>query len=384
MTLIEPSWQDARLAAHAVGRRLPAEVLPLDRAHRRVTSEAVVARCDLPPFDTSAMDGWAVSGAGPWTVSGQVLAGQAPTALLDEGTAVRIATGAVLPTGTRGVLRREHGSATEDGRLDGDVADGQDVRRAGEEIRTGVEVIAALTTLGPAHLGLAAAAGHDELRVIRRPRARMLVLGDELLDRGVPREGRVRDALGTQVPSWLERLDVEVVDVVRVADAVDAHVEALAGNDDVDLLVSTGGTAAGPVDFLHRAVRDTGGQMVVDSVACRPGHPMLLAAWTDRWLVGLPGNPQAAIVALLTLGQPLIAAMHGRDLDRPGRVRVTSLITSRDRTRLVPCVLDGVDATPTSHIGSGMLRGLAAADGFAVVREGGAEADALVDWIALP
>ncbi len=156
------------------------------------------------------MDGWAVAGDGPWRVVGRVLAGGPTAAPLAPGEAVAIATGATPPAGARGVIRSERGSLDREGLLDGECVDGQDLRPAGEEAAYGDVLLDAGMRLTPGHLGLAAAAGTDELEVVRRPTARILVLGDELLTAGLAREGRIRDSLGPQLPAWLDRLGVRV------------------------------------------------------------------------------------------------------------------------------------------------------------------------------
>lgn len=168
-------------------------------------------------------------------------------------------------------------------------------------------------TVTPAVLGLAAAAGHDRLRVHRRPTVELLVLGDELLTSGLPGDGRVRDALGPLLPPWLHALGAEVTGHHRVPDAAAPLTEAVRRSS-ADVVVTTGSTAAGPVDFLHRALRANGAELLVDSVAVRPGHPMLLAVMPGtgsrpaRHLVGLPGNPLAAVAGLVTLAAPCSAA----------------------------------------------------------------------------
>ena len=385
MTLRGPDWDVARAAAFDVGARLPTECLPTSSADGRVLAEPVRALTSLPPRSASAMDGWAVSGAGPWTVVGDLRAGDLHDRPLAPGEAVAIATGGALPAGTLGVLRQEHGARAGDGRLVGVVVADQDVRPAGEEAGLGDVLIASGTRLNPAHLGLAAAAGHDSLAVVRRARAKVLVLGDELLAAGPSRDGRIRDSLGPQLPGWLRRLGVDVVSVDWIADTLEAHVDALAACGDVDVVVTSGGTAAGPVDFVRRALKRSGGDVVVDTVAVRPGHPMLLGRWTDRWLIGLPGNPQAAVVALMTLGAPLIEALAGRRLpELPVRRLAAAVVSRGDRTRLVACTDDGQACTPAEFIGSGMLRGLADADGFAVVGHGNGAIGEVVPWLPLP
>lgn len=383
MTLIEPGWPHARAAAHAAGRPLTAETVSLIDALGRITAEPIRALTALPPHASSAMDGWAVCGDSPWTVTGAVLAGQVG-APLQPGEAVRIATGAAVPAHARGVLRSEDGRL-DDGVLHGTVDDEQDVRRAGEEAEAGDVLITANERLSPVHIGLAAAAGHDTAPVMRQGRAHILVVGDELLRSGPARDGRVRDSLGPQLPAWLARLGLQISGIAWVEDTLDAHVRALEATRDADVVVTTGGTAAGPVDYLHTALERTGGRVVVDTVACRPGHPMMLGEWGDRWLVGLPGNPQAAIAALMTLGQPLVAALHGQPLPELDAVRMSEAVKSRGpNTRLVPSAVRSGEATPMPYIGSGMLRGLAAADGFAVIPPGGCAAGDAVPFLPLP
>jgi len=384
MTPIQLDWDAARETAHASARPLPTERVALVAAMGRTLAREIRAHTPLPPRDASAMDGWAVCGEPPWVVVGEVRAGDAHPGALNIGEAIRIATGAVMPPMAIGVLRTEAGSIDPDGRLRGDVSPGLAVRPAGEEAKEGELLIEAGRRLGPADIGLMASAGYDEVVVVRRPRARVFIFGDELLESGPARDGRIRDSLGPQLPGWLARFGVDVLDVLRVSDTMAAHVAALESCDDADIIVTTGGTAAGPVDFLHAAIEVAGLSLVVDSVACRPGHPMLLARSPRRWLIGLPGNPQAAIAGLFTVGQPLVAGMHGCGLPPLDSAEITVSVRGVScTTRLIPCSLTGGRATPTSHIGSGMLRGLAAADAFAILTPSGCSAGETVPVLAL-
>jgi molybdopterin molybdotransferase len=239
----------------------------------------------------------------------------------------------------------------------------------------------------PARIGLAAAGGHDTVAVRRRPIVRLLVLGDEILAEGPARDGRVRDSLGPQLPGWLDRLGVDLVETVHVEDTLRGQSAALGeAAASVDFVITTGGTAAGPADHLRAAIAATGGALIVDQVACRPGHPMLLAGWESGGrLVALPGNPLAAIVALMTLGQPMVAGLKGLPLEPLPRVLLGAFVASQGaKTRLVPCQRVGDRAFPMEHIGSGMLRGLADADGFAVVAAGEGEPGSSAEWLELP
>ena len=221
----------------------------------------------------------------------------------------------------------------------------------------------------PGLIGLAASCGYDTL-VVRRPTAAILVFGDELLGSGLPGDGRVRDALGPILPPWLRRLSAEATRVVRVEDTLEAHVKAIrtALDSGADLVCTTGGTMHGPVDHLHPALRELGAEYVVNAVEVRPGFPMLLARVGRALIAGLPGNPQSAIVALLSLGVPAIAGLAGRSLPDLRTIRLAGDIPGRGGyTHLA--LVDGA-GRPVSHVGSSMLRGLAGAVGFAVIPPG--------------
>lgn len=385
MTLVHCSWDEARAATRRAGAVLGTERVPLTGAVGRTLAADVRAATDLPATDSSAMDGWAVAGPGPWRVVGRLLAGDLPPDRLVPGTAVEIATGGVVPADTLGILRWERGRVAG-AVLHGEVAPGADVRPAGEEAERDEVVVTAGTRLRPVHLGLAAASGHDTLAVRRRPAVHVLVTGQELLERGPARAGRVRDSLGPQLPGWVEWLGGTVVAVDRVADDLDAHTDALAAAGAADVVLVTGGTAAGPVDHVTKALAVSGATMLVQSVAVRPGHPMLLACLPGGTpVVGLPGNPQSALAALLTIGAPAVEARLGRAPAREAEVRLAADVPVPEGwTRLVPCTRTGDRVTPVAHLGPGMLRGLAEADGVAVVDAARARMGGRARWLPVP
>lgn len=393
-------WERARSVARRAGSRPgPALSLALPDALGHALSDPLLARTDLPPFDTSAMDGWAVAGPGPWVLQGSVLAGETPSGPLADGTAVRIATGARLPTGATAVLRREHGEVEQRPRGGGLLHDrvsqatepGRDVRPRGQECRCGEPLLAAGTTVTPAVLGLAAAAGCDTLTVRRRPAVELLLLGDELLESGPPREGLVRDALGPLLQPWLESCGARLTGRRLVRDDLGLLRDALR-HSSADVVVTTGGTAAGPVDFLHEALAEAGARLLVDSVAVRPGHPMLLAELPPsgpeggvRHVVGLPGNPLAAVAGAATLAVPLLRALGGHGDPVVRRVpAAVGLSAPAGVTRLLPVRLREDGAEPLAFDGPAMLRGLALADALAVVPPGGAAAGAQVELLEVP
>jgi molybdopterin molybdotransferase len=353
-----------------------------------VLAEPLVAGADLPAYDNSAMDGWAVSGPPPWRVMGEVWADGLPVGRLDPGECVAIATGAAIPAGTDRVIPVELSTLRGDQvALSAGAPHRSHIRRRGEEARHGDVLLPAGTLVTPAVAGLAAAAGRDTLPVVSRAEVELLVLGDELVTEGSPGAGRVRDALGPQLPSWLDTLGAGRVRRRRVADDLVDLTAALRAAR-ADLVVTTGGTSRGARDHLREALGELDARIVIDGVAVKPGHPMLLAVLPgSRWLVALPGNPMAACVGVMTLVDPLLRRLHSRPLREPMVVALTEPQHPRpgDVHRLLPASrqADGtVRLLP--GCGSGMLRGLAQADGLVVVPPAGAPAGATVDYLPLP
>ncbi|MET7639181.1 molybdopterin molybdotransferase MoeA [Streptomyces sp. NPDC005438] len=399
-------WGRARVLARRLGSPAPPVTLPLDEALDQPLATSLPALSDLPSFDSSAMDGWAVSGPGPWQLVGDwVLAGADEGPALADGEAVPIATGARIPAGATAVLRAERGEVDgERLRAFRTPQQGADIRPRGQECRRGESLLAEGTQVTPAVLGLASAAGYDQLTVRPRPRVEVLVLGEELLRRGRPRQGRIRDALGPMLAPWLRRLGAEVLVTRHLGDDREALREAV-DTSRADLLLTTGGTAAGPRDHLRPVLDAVDAALLVDGVRVRPGHPMLLAQLPGGVpLVGLPGNPLAAVAGLLTLVEPLLFALAGRPQPPLVAARLARPATGHPRdTVLLPVALDrpggapgesgdawsaeyraegGPEerrfAEPLEFAGPAMLRGVASADGLAVVPPGGAEAGGTV------
>lgn len=383
--IVEAGWSVARDAAGSLAAPLPPERVPLAEACGRVLATDARARCALPYADTSAMDGWAVVGDGPWQVVGDLRNGTLHAGSLAHGEAVRIGTGGVIPIGADRVLRWER-ATLEGARLSGSVAPGFDIRLQAEECAVGELIAPSGTDISPALTGLLAATGHDHVAVIRRPRIALLLLGDELQAAGIPGGGRVRDSLGPQLPGWLGRMGAEIASQAQVPDDLGLLIAALeesrAGSD---LVITTGSTAAGPRDHLRAAITATGGRLQVDRVAVKPGHPMLLASVDSVPIIGLPGNPHSAIVGLMTLAVPLVDRMLGRPRLPLSRVPTKVELRSPDGlTRLVAGRLDAGRFEMSGFGGSAMLRGLAMSDGFAVLPPGAVPQGADVDWLPLP
>ncbi|WP_017573151.1 molybdopterin molybdotransferase MoeA [Nocardiopsis halotolerans] len=375
------TWPRAREAAALLGGDRPPAPrdLPLEDALGAVLGADVRALVGLPAFDASAMDGFAVAGPGPWRLVGRQLAGASSSVGLRPGEAVEIATGARVPKDTECVLPYET-ALVRDGTVDGPAEAGRHVRWAGEETAPGETVLTRGTLVGPAALGLAASLGHETLPVLC-PRVSVLVTGEEVTTSGLPGDGSVRDSIGPMLPGVVDRAGGRVGSVRHLGDDRRALFDAVAGADG-DVVAVCGSSSRGPADHLRSVLEELGATTVVDGVACRPGHPQLLAH-TDRTVfVGLPGNPGAALVAAATLLVPLLAAMTGRPDPGAGlpRTVLEGRVTAHPRdTRLVAVRLDGGRAHPVGHDRPGSLRGAALADAYAVVPPDwdGAEAELL-------
>ena len=241
-------------------------------------------------------------------------------------------------------------------------------------------------------IGLAASCGYDALSCRPAPRTALLVFGDELLTAGAPGQGRVRDALGPALPAWLRRAGTDVVHVRGpVADTLEDHVAALRSAVDAgaQVICTTGGTMHGPVDHLHPALAALGARYVVNTVAVRPGFPMLVAQLpSGQFVAGLPGNPQSAMVALVSLVQPLLAGLTLRPFPTLARITLGAPVAGRgDFSHLALVRREPRDGLgyPVGHAGSAMLRGLAQSAGFAVVPPGvTGETGDTVELVELP
>jgi molybdopterin molybdotransferase len=377
-------WEQARLLAAAVPANEPVTSALTD-AIGLVLAADLVAAADLPPFDVSAMDGWAVAGSPPWVVVGELQAGETATHTLRPGTADQVSTGAGIPDGAEAVVRSEHGVA-----LDGTVrlregatapSHGRDIRPAGSECRAGDVVAAAGLLVVPALVGLAAASGAHELTVVRRPSVDLFVTGDELSGGETAAAARVRDSLSPMLLPWFAALDAQVARHQRIRDTLSALTTAI-GTSTADLVVTTGSTAAGPRDHLHKVLDELGAQVLADGVDVRPGHPMVLARLADgRTLAGLPGNPLAAVSAVVTLVGPALRALRGLPPAPRRTTRLAGDVAGHPHdVRLVP-VREG---RPLHYIGPAMLRGLASADALIVVPPGGAPTGSDVEVLDLP
>jgi len=368
-------WEDARDLAAAWPASAPVD-LPLRDAVGAVLVDDAVAPRAVPHYDSSAMDGWAVAGPPPWRITEEDV--------LVLGQAHVVVTGSALPMGAVAVVPVERGTVV-DGLLDAHPPQPHaHVRRAGEEAPQGAVLAAAGTRLTPALVAVLAIAGLDTVSAHRRPRVAFVLTGDEVVTTGLPAAGRVRDAFDPLLPLAAAGLGAEALPPIRVGDDPEAIRAAIASAGEADVVVTVGGTGRSGVDRLREALGDA--EPLFDGVAMRPGHPALLVRLPDgRALLGLPGNPLAAVSVLVSFLPPLVDASTGanrlEEVTAPAGVELPGW---EGGTSLVPCRWAEEGLEPASATRPNMLRGLAASDVLAVVPPGGVAAGADAQVLPLP
>lgn len=387
-----------RRIIEAIGSLGDTEHLPLGQAAGRVLALPLTAGVQVPPFDNSAMDGYAlhatslpVTGETALRQVGTAWAGRPFVGHVAPGECVRIMTGAPMPAGTDTVIMQEQVSVSG-----GQVTiraghrPGENRRRAGESLACGAEILAAGTRLMPAQLGLAASAGVAEVTVYRRPRVAILSTGDELQSAGQPLgPGQIYDSNRCSLTAMLQRLGLEVLDLGVVPDRLEATRHALREAAlAADAIISSGGVSVGDADFVVEVLRAEG-QVGFWKVAIKPGKPLAFGRLGQAWFFGLPGNPVSSMVTFYQLVQPalqrlcgvaplpqplLVAARLAAPLRKqPGRVEF-------QRARLATDGTGQLRVEALGQQGSNVLRSMVEADCFIVlpVEQGDLEAG---EWV---
>jgi molybdopterin molybdotransferase len=393
----------ARARVLAEVRPLPSEQVQLADALGRVLAADVASDVDLPPFDASAMDGFAVQ-AGPaaeLAVVGESRAGRPAERPLGPGEAMRISTGAAVPEGAEAVVPVEsteaagRAEAPEEGGADtargGGAAQrvrvparapGDHIRRAGEDVRAGEKVLRAGARLGPAAIAVLAALGRPEVACGTRPRVAVLVTGDELIDPGAPLgPGQVRDANAYSLAAQAQRADARVVRGDLVRDDLDETVAALAtALEQADVVCISGGVSVGAHDHVRPALARLGVEERFWGIALKPGKPTWFGLKAPTLVFGLPGNPVSAMVTFQLLARPALERLAG--IADPSAARGLALLDEAvrrnpRRDEAVRCRLetrpDGWHVRPTGPQGSHILTSMLHADALALVPAGEGE-----------
>jgi molybdopterin molybdotransferase len=379
-------WLDAQI------RPLSAETIPLAAACGRVLAASIVSDVDVPGFDRATMDGYAVvadstEGASaysrlPLTVIGDAMPGRGFEGSVGPGEAVRVMTGAPMPPGADAVLPAEW-AETEDS--DGEENDGgwvrvgalaavspeKNVGRRGEDIVRGTTVLEAGRILRPQDLGVLSSIGQAEIPVVRRPRVRLVVTGNELLPSGCRPHGfRIADANGPMLAALIER-DGGLVDFpALVPDDRDAILHALRA--EAEIVIVSGGSSVGVEDLAPTLVAEYG-ELAVHGIAMRPSSPTGLGRIGNRVIILLPGNPVSCLCGYDFFGGRALRMLGGRTKNWPYqsiRARLTRKINSQiGRLDYARVRMENGSVEPLAIGGASMLSSTTRADGFVIIGE---------------
>lgn len=397
----ERSWEDpeAMLGVDQAREQILAAVEPLEPtsvslldALGLVLAEDVVAASDIPPFRNSAMDGYAVRSADTrgashgqlveLAVIAEIPAGYSPQVEIGPGQAVRIMTGAALPAGADAVVRfeetdeRERGPGRDTVSIRRAIRPWENVREAGEDVPAGTVVVPRGTILRPADIGLLASVNRSLVQVHRRPRVGILSTGDEVIDLGPElRPGQIRNSNSYTLAAMVKQYGGEPILLGVARDAVDDLRQRLRAARGADMLITSGGVSIGDYDVVKDVLRAEG-EIALWQVRIKPGKPMAFGRIGHIPLLGLPGNPVAAVVAFLQFGRPALLKMLGRSSwEIPTlRARLATPHENRGRRRhfvrgVIERLEDGYVARPVGGQGSGVLTSVARANCLIVLPE---------------
>ncbi len=313
---------------------IPAETVPIGQAMGRILAEPIVARLTQPPFNASAMDGYAVQSADlsvlPMRLSvvGQSAAGHPFPGRLEAGQAVRIFTGAPVPEGADTVVIQENTDAADGAVIirEGKTDLGLNIRPRGGDFSESDELLKAGRRLGARELTLAAAGGHGELNVRRRPVVAILATGDELVQPGkMPATGQIvcSNPLGVAALAAQAGAETRLLGIAKdTRESLAAHIEAAR---DADILITIGGASVGDHDLVGPVLEELGMSLAFWKIDMRPGKPLLFGRLGAQRVMGLPGNPVSALICARVFLVPLIREMLG--LPRVEAAAVTAQLT---------------------------------------------------------
>jgi molybdopterin molybdotransferase len=380
------SVEEARTRILAALQPLSTIAVPLGAALGRYAVADVSSPIDLPLFDNSAMDGYAVrsedlksaTAGAPVSLrcSTRIAAGQGSGEPISPGTCARVFTGSALPVGADGVVMQEDVTA-EGGTIlfPESVRPLENVRLRGEDLRKGAVVLRAGEKLNPARIGVLAATGYSSVKIHRPCKISLLATGNELVEPGAELEfGQIYESNRTMIAALLQQLKAEVQISPIVPDDLPETTAALRKAFQTgDIVISSGGVSVGEYDFVKDAFRELGGSVDLWQIAMRPGKPFTFGQIGGKFLFGLPGNPVSAFVTFVVLVRPAILKLHGAttniDTTLPGEL--AEPISNRgDRRHFVRVRWDNGKIHVVGPQKSHMIASLADANGLVDVPPG--------------
>ncbi len=365
-------------------RPLSSERRPLRDALDAVLAEDVTSPIDLPPWDNSAMDGYAVRSADlaqaetVLEVIETIPAGQFPQKSIGKAQATRIFTGAPLPQGADTVIRQEDTALGEDSNGRVAIRNTRDakknIRRRGEDIRKGVVVLTAGAALGPAQLGVLASIAWGTPLVHRRPRVAFMGSGDEIVDLDRRDEILAGTKIATSnsytLDALIRRAGAEPVNLGVARDSKESLREHLRGAAEADLLITTAGVSVGEHDLVRDVLQELGGELKLWRIAMRPGAPVGFGLLRGVPWIGLPGNPVSTMVTFELFVRPAIRRLQGHRLPYRHTTPVTAAepITLGPRLRhYLRAIVENGQARLTGPQGSGILTSMVLANALLIV-----------------
>lgn len=358
----------------SIANALEPEEISIEKCAGRVLAEPLIAPFALPRFDNSAVDGYAVgSGAQEFRVVGAISAGDAPTRALDQDSAVRIFTGAQVPVHAFSVVMQEDVVRSNDCiRLAEIPAPGQHIRRAGEEVAAGQEVLPKGTALNPAGAALLASFGFEKISVHRLPRVAIVITGAELIKCGPLGDGAIYESNSYGLLAALRSVRIVPNHISLVQDSLEETRASLTTALEIaDVVITTGGVSVGDKDVVRAALHQLGVSEVFWKVAIKPGKPIYFGRLGSKYVFGLPGNPLSVLATYTLFVEPFIKALCGYPFAEPLRlpgVVAETIHHKPGRMELVPAVHRTSDSKlvveAISGQGSHMLSGMARATGW--------------------
>ena len=352
--------------------------VPLSAALNRVLAEQTVSLVDVPPQDNSSMDGYAVALASLngteqtiLPLSQRIAAGHAPQPLI-AGSVARIFTGAEVPVGADAVIIQEQVSVDDKGvHLPTNVEFRQNIRPRGQDLSAGELLHRVGKKLQPADIGVLASAGISQVRVYQPLKIAILSTGDELVEPGEPLgAGKIYNSNRAMLSALIQQLGMQVVDIGKVADTLEATQQALQeAAQSADLIISTGGVSVGEEDHIKSAV-DALGELHMWRIKVKPGKPLAYGRVLGKPIFGLPGNPASALITFSLFARPYLVKLQGGNVQATLRFKVIADFerpTAGKREEYLRGVYEEGKVTPFSNQSSGMLSTASGANGLVVI-----------------
>ncbi|HZY10336.1 MAG TPA: gephyrin-like molybdotransferase Glp [Bacteroidota bacterium] len=331
------SAQEARNIILSSVKPLSTITVSLARARHYAVAEKIISGDDIPPFDNSAMDGYAVrygdikSVPIELTVVGEIGAGVIFQGTLQQNEAVSIMTGAPIPDGANTVVPIEFTEQTDQSRVKilRNVSFGENIRRAGEDVKRGSVVLDVGTTLRPQELGVLAALGKNFVQIYKPANVAILTTGDEVIDMENPlKPGEIRNSNLYVLRGLSEELGCEVVDLGNAKDNINEIRQKVIQGLESDALITSGGVSVGKYDFIKKVLQELNAEIKIQQVNIKPGKPFVFALLGSKTIFGLPGNPVSSMVTFLHFVKPALLKLMGRTSEIESDLKIKATLVN--------------------------------------------------------